>query len=577
MLAPDSVLQKRYRIVRKLSEGGMGIVYEAVDARLDAIVALKECNFTDEKLRKQFEREARLLARLRHPSMPRVIDHFDEGDGQFLVMDFVVGDDLLEMLNRRKSPFPPDEVLSWADQLLDALDYLHRQDPPVVHRDIKPQNLKLTLAQKVMLLDFGLAKGSAGLVSPGNTFGSVFGFTPNYAPLEQIKGTGTDPRSDLYSLAATLYHLMTGIVPPDVLTRVAATTDELPDPLLPANEVNPQVSPGVAVVLTRSMTIGRSQRVPSAAEMRNLLHQANQSVFLETMSGPTLIAAKVAPTIASPPQVLDTTELNVTAGATGGTDSSEGKTLRANTPSTRQPIVTVGPKDPQLETTPVMPLQTQVVANRKPFRLLWLAIPASVILMIVFGVFLALRPRTNIAALNEQALPSPSQTQTVSSVQENTSSPQSITAVDAPTSTPKPTATKSTPTQTPTPSSEPPKTEGATRVGPTNIDAPPSPRTPLAGGVLNGRAISLPRPPYPAIARASHAQGRVNVQVLIDESGNVVSAQAISGHPLLQAVSVAAARHAKFTPTLLSGQPVKVSGLIVYNFVADEPKSSPSP
>src|SRR6266536_6191695 len=129
MLLPDTVLQGRYRIIRQLGQGGMGAVYEAVDERLDTIVALKETLFADEKLRKQFEREARLLARLHHQALPRVSDHFMEGDGQFLVMQYIAGDDLAEMMTRRNGPFPQEEALRWADQLCDALDYLHTQDP----------------------------------------------------------------------------------------------------------------------------------------------------------------------------------------------------------------------------------------------------------------------------------------------------------------------------------------------------------------------------------------------------------------------------------------------------------------
>src|SRR6266487_3695135 len=144
MLAPETLLQGRYLIVRQLGQGGMGAVYEALDQRLDTTVALKETLFADERLRKQFEREARLLARLHHPALPRVSDHFSEGDGQFLVMQFIAGEDLAEMIARKNGPFPTDQVLTWASQLLDALDYLHTQYPPIVHRDIKPQNLKLT-------------------------------------------------------------------------------------------------------------------------------------------------------------------------------------------------------------------------------------------------------------------------------------------------------------------------------------------------------------------------------------------------------------------------------------------------
>src|SRR6476619_6913511 len=106
MLSPETVLQERYRIVRQLGQGGMGAVYEAVDERLDTIVALKETLFTDEKLRKQFEREARLLARLHHPALPRVSDHFNEGEGQFLVMQYIPGDDLSEMMAQRRGPYP---------------------------------------------------------------------------------------------------------------------------------------------------------------------------------------------------------------------------------------------------------------------------------------------------------------------------------------------------------------------------------------------------------------------------------------------------------------------------------------
>ena len=115
--------------------------------------------------------------------------------------------------------------------------------------------------------------------------------------------------------------------------------------------------------------------------------------------------------------------------------------------------------------------------------------------------------------------------------------------------------------------SAPPKVNIADEPPPPEAKPTP-PRAPISGGVLNGKAISLPKPAYPPIARAAHASGTVVVQVLIDENGNVVSAHAVSGHPLLQAVAVGAARQAKFSPTKLSGQPVKVTGVIQYNFVA---------
>ena len=253
----------------------MGAVYEAVDERLDSTIALKETFFADERLRKQFEREARLLARMHHPALPRVSDHFSEGEGQFLVMHFIGGDDLGAMSAKKGGPFPTEQVLVWADQLLDALDYLHTQDPQIIHRDIKPQNLKLTPRGQIILLDFGLAKGQAAEVSRVTTTASIFGYTPNYAPLEQIQGLGTDARSDLYALAATLYHLMTGVKPPDALTRAAAIVNGQPDPLKLAHEVNSSVPAQTAAVLQKAMAQNRDQRYASAAEMRKALQGAD--------------------------------------------------------------------------------------------------------------------------------------------------------------------------------------------------------------------------------------------------------------------------------------------------------------
>ena len=275
MLAANTVLQGRYRIVSQLGQGGMGAVYEAVDERLDTIVALKETLFTDEKLRKQFEREARLLARMHHPALPRVSDHFNESDGQFLVMQYVAGEDLAAMLTQRNGPFPQEEVLRWADQLCDALDYLHTQDPQIIHRDIKPQNLKLTARGQIVLLDFGLAKGAAGQMSVVTTSASIFGYTPNYAPLEQVQGLGTDPRSDIYALAATLFHLMTNVKPPDALSRASAIVNGLPDPLPLANQVTAQVSAAVAAVLSQGMSQKRDDRFATASEMRDAFRVAS--------------------------------------------------------------------------------------------------------------------------------------------------------------------------------------------------------------------------------------------------------------------------------------------------------------
>ena len=277
MLAPDTLLQNRYLVLRAIGQGGMGAVYMAKDQRLHSVVALKETFFGDDRLRRAFEREAELLANLHHPALPNVTDYFSEDAGQFLVMQFIPGDDLAEMLKRRGGAFPPLQVQTWGDQILDALDYLHTQQPIIIHRDIKPQNLKLTGRGQVILLDFGLAKGSlsqASRVSEVNGGTSIFGYTPSYAPLEQIQGTGTDPRSDLYSLAATLYHLITGVAPPDALTRATSVLGGQHDPLRPAHELNKFVQPAVADVLCDAMALNPQQRPQTAALMREALRSA---------------------------------------------------------------------------------------------------------------------------------------------------------------------------------------------------------------------------------------------------------------------------------------------------------------
>jgi serine/threonine protein kinase len=299
MLVPETILQSRYRIVRQLGQGGMGTVFEAIDERLDTTVALKETLFADERLRKQFEREARLLARLHHPALPRVSDHFSEGDGQFLVMQYVAGEDLSEMITRRRGPFPPDQVLTWADQLLDALDYLHTQEPQIIHRDIKPQNLKLTARGQIILLDFGLAKGQGSEVSRVTTSASIFGYTPNYAPLEQVQGLGTDPRSDIYSLAATLYHLITGEKPPDALSRAAAIVNGQADPLKPAHEISGAVTASISAVLNRAMAQNREQRYQNAAAMRRALQGSGDAVTVASRTeANTVLFPPSAPTVA---------------------------------------------------------------------------------------------------------------------------------------------------------------------------------------------------------------------------------------------------------------------------------------
>jgi len=284
VLAPNTLLQNRYLVVHLIGKGGMGEVYLAVDQRLGSAVALKRTFFADdEMLGNAFEREARILGRLRHPVLPKVSDHFVENGNQYLVMEHITGDDLSKRLELTQKPFPLSWVLFWADQLMDALWYLHSHEPPIIHRDIKPQNLKLTDENNIILLDFGLSKSSIGdsrvsqninSDSSSASSKSVIGYTPHYAPMEQIRGTGTNPRSDLYSLSATLYQLLTNSVPPDALSRADSLLNGSPDPVQPINELNAEVNKSVSDVILKGMAVSQDLRYTNAREMQKELRDA---------------------------------------------------------------------------------------------------------------------------------------------------------------------------------------------------------------------------------------------------------------------------------------------------------------
>jgi len=279
MLAPNTLLQGRYLVMRLLGQGGMGAVYQATDRKFGNAVALKETFYNDLQLRKAFSHEARLLNRLRHAALPVVTDYFAIGERQFLVMQYIPGKDLEQLLADRKAQgqgvFMTSQVLRWADQLLDALEYLHSQKPPIIHRDIKPQNLKLTPRGEVILLDFGLAKGI--VTHQSQVSQSIRGYTPNYASLEQIRGTGTDARSDIYSIGATMYHLLTGEMPQDALTRIAAILMSQPDPLKSISSMNPEVPAPIAQVIEKAMAPHPDQRYSSSAAMRQALRSVAAS------------------------------------------------------------------------------------------------------------------------------------------------------------------------------------------------------------------------------------------------------------------------------------------------------------
>ncbi len=273
MIEQNEIIAGRYRVEQMLGQGGMGAVYLAVDGRFGNHVALKATVVDHERddLRRAFRREAELLNKLKHSALPKVTDFFEYGDAEFLVMEFVSGRDLAEVLRENGKPFPTRQVLEWADKLLDALNYLHTRRPSVIHRDIKPENMKLTPEGEIVLLDFGLAKRCA--TSQMMTT-SVLGWTPHFAPLEQMNGEGSDVRSDLYSLAATLYALLTYQVPADACVRGWALVNDMADPLMPAHLVNPAVPVPVSLAIHAAMSLRRDLRPESAAAMRRALREA---------------------------------------------------------------------------------------------------------------------------------------------------------------------------------------------------------------------------------------------------------------------------------------------------------------
>jgi serine/threonine-protein kinase len=247
-LKPGEVLRDRYRIKRIIGQGGMGSIYLADDLRLDGrLCALKEVEH-DRSLppdmlrqaREQFSREATVLARLDHPNLPKVSDFFSIGDRDYLLMDFIPGKDLRTLMleARQKGAFLPErEVLGWANQLADALDYMHSRNPPILHRDIKPGNMKITPSGLLKLVDFGLVKI---LASEEMTITILQGRgTALYTPLEQYGGDSghTDARSDIYAFGATMYHLLTNTRPIEARELFLH-----PEALVPPRQLNSDIS-----------------------------------------------------------------------------------------------------------------------------------------------------------------------------------------------------------------------------------------------------------------------------------------------------------------------------------------------
>ena len=295
LLNPGTILWSRYRILDLVGQGGMGAIYQAEDLRLEGrLCAIKEVVPDEDASREYqehsqaaFHREASILARLDHANLPKVSDFFLFNGRNYLVMDFVPGQDLREIIEnaRHQNTFiPEDQVLTWAEQLMNALEYLHQQEPSVLHRDIKPSNIKLTPNGTIKLVDFGLVK----VMQPDDnrTITVLQGrATIQYAPLEQIGGdTGhTDGRSDIYSLGATLYHLFTNKPPPDAKTRYIQTKKQGE---LSIRDINASVSPQTEQAVLHALGLHPEERPASIRQLRQeLLDNAPIVINGQTKNG----------------------------------------------------------------------------------------------------------------------------------------------------------------------------------------------------------------------------------------------------------------------------------------------------
>ncbi len=284
-LTPGTTLWSRYHIEELVAQGGQGSIYKAEDLRLAGrFCAIKEVipdeevsKEHQEQIQEQFHREANILARLDHPNLPKVSDFFFYNGRDYLVMDYVPGQDLrtiIEDMRAKKKFIPEKKLLEWAEQILDALNYLHNQTPSILHRDIKPANIKLTPDGPLKLVDFGLVK----LMGPDDnrTVTVLQGKgTVKYTPLEQYGGdTGhTDIRSDIYSLGATLFHLMTLRPPIEAKERFLYPENELS-----IRKINPSISLRTENATLHALAMHPNERPDNAKVFKDELF--GNSVFV---------------------------------------------------------------------------------------------------------------------------------------------------------------------------------------------------------------------------------------------------------------------------------------------------------
>lgn len=367
MLTNGGKLDGRYLLEKEIGSGGFGAVYLATDTRFSGNnqVAIKQITLNNEQATKLFRQEADLLYNLSHPNLPKVTNCFEENGANFIVMEYVSGEDLAASLKKGKH-FTVEETLAIADKVLDALEYLHSF--LIYHRDIKPHNIKINEHGKIYLLDFGTAKGNVEESSPTLQFGqSITGFTPFYAPLEQVLRVDpnsflilqsldsphlneflerkTDERSDIYSFGATLYHLLTEQSPEKATatTRAFSLWSGKSDPLPPCNQINPEIPVELANIIHHCLEIEPENRFRTATELRSAFKNSSAAVFSPAPKTSDMLTVAIT----NPPSAL----------------------FEASNPSIQQTAVLISKSFPNFTETPREPiLQPTVEANPNTSR-----------------------------------------------------------------------------------------------------------------------------------------------------------------------------------------------------------------
>ena len=421
-LEKDTLIHNRYRIVDILGQGGMGSVYRAVDENLGIAMALKENLFTTDEYARQFRLEAVILANLRHPNLPRVSDHLVLGDmGQYLVMDFIEGEDLRFRMERL-GMLTEDDAVHIGAAICDALAYLHTRKPPILHRDIKPGNVKITPDGHIFLVDFGLAKVYQSATQATTT--GARAMTPGYSPPEQYGTARTDPRTDIYSLGATLYAALSGVIPEDGLARAMDNAQ-----LTPLRKRNSKVSRKLAATIEKAMAVDPIDRFQIAEEFKKAL-LASKS---KTQQNPGTYT--VAP---PPPEAITAREIHDTI-----INSDEMKPART-------PKGLVHPQPSGHEDQPfISPLKRQKERERKQRTNLFRFVLLLAILLVGGILYFApgLLPANVRAMIPFVALP----TNTSAPSPEPTAPLPTSTTAPAATATTKPINTTQPPTFTPAP------------------------------------------------------------------------------------------------------------------------------